>query len=142
MKKEVSFFKHLLLATVATPLVLSATLPQLAYANGPQCAPLFIESDTAPIKLLKEPKKDLVTNLRESIEANYKERNAILAKRYPQLDFVFKDPEAFVAVMKSRFEQQKTITPEDPRLFNFPEAAPTMKEIRADLEKFRTDLVS
>lgn len=110
-------------------------------AAAPMCGSIFTENlgprvqDTQ--KTTKTPEM-----IRNELLTNYKNRNEILSKRYPQLDFVFKDPEAFVQTMKSRFEAQKKITPEDPRLFDFPEAASTMKEIRTDLEQFRMEISS
>ncbi len=123
-------------------------MPAGAYGKAPVCSDVFMVSDsleTAEFKVSRSkviiPEK-LSSELQKKLDANYEARNEILAKRYPQLEFVFKDPEAFVSSMKQRFDAQKKITPEDPRVFNFPEAAPTMKELRSDLEKFRLELVS
>lgn len=133
--------KSVITAQILATTLAGAVMPTTSFAQGPQCSDLFIENISPELLIQKEASKDPLVELRENIETNYKERNSILAKRYPQLDFVFKDPEAFVKTMKDRFEAQKSLTPEDPRLFNFPEAATTMKEIRGDLEKFRQELV-
>lgn len=145
MKKALTEFSSISLARLGMIALSALACPALidsAYAQGaPQCQSVF------QIETLKEisPKDALklvgTKDLKEELTTNYRLRNETLTKRYPQLEFVFKDPEAFVQTMKSRFEQQKKITPEDPRLFNFPEAAQTMKEIRTDLETFRSDLI-
>ncbi|WP_374073892.1 hypothetical protein [Bdellovibrio bacteriovorus] len=142
MKKNKLSFKLFLSAQLVVATLFTATVPYSALAQGPQCAELFLaEGGASALSAAKVSKIGTLKEIRESLETNYKERNNILAKRYPSLEFVFKDPEAFVKTMKQRFETQKQITPEDPRLFDFPEAAPTMKEIRADLEKFRQELI-
>lgn len=107
--------------------------PQALHAEALQCQQVFLVAGSSA-------KAQLPTMNREALEGNYSKRNEILVKRYPQLEFVFRDPEGFVKTMQSRFEAQKKITPEDPRMFNFPEAKVTMQEIRVDLEKFRQEL--
>lgn len=141
MEKKNKSYNWILASTLAAAFYF--TVP-LASASAPLCSEVFSSVEKlATVKSAEVVKAEVAKDpVREALEANYRERNAILAKRYASLDFVFKDPEAFVKTMKDRFEQQKSITPEDPRLFNFPEAAPTMKEIRVDLEKFRLDLVT
>jgi phosphatidylserine/phosphatidylglycerophosphate/cardiolipin synthase-like enzyme len=54
-------------------------------------------------------------------EAAYRELAERNAKKYPELSFALSDPKVFIAKMRERFEQQKKITPEDPRLFDFKE---------------------
>lgn len=123
----------------AASVVSTATWP--TYAQAPSCSTvLFSDTQSVKDKVLLTEKKDAFEAIKTSIAENYKIRNETLAKRYPQLDFVFKDPEVFVKTMNDRFEAQKKITPDDPRVFNFPEAAPTMKEIREDLMKFRVEV--
>lgn len=128
-------------AHLLTTAVVMSVIPLQAKAQAPSCSAIFNgEQGLAPgvVKTAAKTPQELTADL----EAHYQSRNAILVKRYPQLEFVFKDPEAFVKTMKDRFEEQKKITPEDPRLFNFPEAASTMKEIKGDLEKFRQELIA
>lgn len=137
---------RLILAALFTFVALLATTtPQFAHAEALRCEAVFqsekgVSKPTEQTAKDSTAKKTSLKEIREELEVNYKKRNEILSKRYPPLEFVFKDPEAFVKTMKDRFEAQKKITPEDPRLFDFPEAAATMKEIRADLEKFREEL--
>lgn len=110
--------KKLILSLLIASASVNATL-STAHAGAPQCSAIFetVAKQAAADTIKDQGKVDPLQKLKESVEQNYKSRNEILSKRYPQLDFVFKDPEAFVTLMKSRFEAQKKITPEDPRLF-------------------------
>lgn len=142
MEKNLLSKKFILSLLIASASV-NATLTT-AHASAPLCSAVFeVAANKAAADTIKEQGKiDPLQKIKESVEQNYRARNEILSKRYPQLDFVFKDPEAFVVLMKNRFEAQKKITPNDPRLFNFPEAAPTMKEIKTDLEGFRAEITA
>lgn len=141
MKKTKLSLQLFLSAHLAATALITAAVPMAAHAQAPLCADIF-STQSATLKLAPEaPQKATAEQIKAALETNYQNRNAILVKRYPKLEFVFKDPEAFVQTMKSRFEAQKKITPEDPRLFHFPEAASTMHEIKADLAQFRQELI-
>lgn len=113
-------------------------------AQAPLCSNLFTSEVAIPGTQSRSSRYTLTNpeQLRSDLLRNYQNRNEVLSKRYPKLSFVFKDPEAFISTMKERFEQQKKLTPEDPRVFNFPEAASTMHEIKEDLGLFRAELIS
>lgn len=133
-------------------LVLSAGVTQRAHA-AEICADQFSDS-VASVKIpkisekasdKKSSEKAAKETAKEStlkeLRDNYDANNKKLAERYPKFAFAFKDPEAFVADMRSRFEKQKAITPEDPRQFDFPEAAESLKFIVEDLATFREELI-
>lgn len=144
MKETKRFLNNMKWSGPLTALLIAAAIPSISQAEAGQCGAVFQietqaqEAKREVVKLVNS--KEKAQTLREQLETNYKARNEVLAKRYPQLEYIFKDPEAFVQTMKQRFEAQKRITPEDPRLFDFPEAATTMKDIRADLETFRQEV--
>jgi hypothetical protein len=155
MKNPKLSFKVLLSAHLTAIALFFTAIPTTVHAEAPLCADIFsFESQqgalfaktTEQIKSVDKsensPKFKKLEDLSESLKANYEKRNGILSERYPDLKFVFKDPEAFVTTMKARFEAQKKITPEDPRLFNFPEVAPTMRDVQTDLVKFREEVVA
>lgn len=147
MKNTKVVFSRLLLAKLTISAVLIAVTPP-AFSQAPSC-PVVVGTSkvegaiaektkvASQVETVKSAKPSL-----ESLEANYKKRTKILADRYPDLAFVFKDPDAFYENVRQRFEAQKKITPEDPRQFDFPEAATTMRQIREDLQKFRDDVVA
>lgn len=144
MMKTSLYLKNIFSTTLALAVIALTPVPSLLHAAAPQCQSIFKQEETlgkSSETELQSEKKASNQALREQLNENYQNRNATLSKRYPTLEFVFKDPEAFVKSMKQRFEEQKKITPEDPRLFNFPEASSTMKEIRVDLEKFRQEII-
>lgn len=65
----------------------------------------------------------------------YQAANRKLVGKYPTLDVVLKDPDAFIATMKARFEAQKKLTPATPYKFDFSEyGMPVVKTWVADLE--------
>jgi hypothetical protein len=51
-----------------------------------------------------------------TIEVNQK-----MVEKYPDLEFILKDPVAFKAEMQNRFKRQKEIDPENPHRFDFSE---------------------
>lgn len=58
----------------------------------------------------------------------YRSQNQALVAKYPALEKVLGDPDAFFADMKSRFEAQKLATPGDPYSFEFGDhGVPVMK---------------
>ncbi len=112
------------------------------------CEQIFSETNTLAALETKTPAIKSVTpktidqDAVRALEDNYRANNEKLANRYPNLRFVFKDPEAYVTEMRARFEKQKDITPEDPRLFDYPEAKPTIDFIKNDLIQFRQELIA
>ncbi|GEM_PF-6100037 len=134
-------WRALLFLVLAVPLLLA---PLGAQAQAPLCSNIFASVVSTPAADLLSARYTLAKpeQLRGDLFKNYRHRNDVLSKRYPKLAFVFNDPELFINTMKERFEQQKKLTPEDPRLFNFPEAAATMHEIKEDLGLFRAELIN
>lgn len=116
-------------------LVLSSVAPSISFASAAQCKQLFNIMSLSQSELNTKSKSDLLSE-------NYSKRNKTLSERYPKLAFMFNDPEGFVKNVRERFEAQKKITPDDPRVFNFPEAEATMREIHQDLENFRQEVVA
>jgi hypothetical protein len=58
--------------------------------------------------------------------------NERLAAHYPSLAFALRDPEAFMAQMRGRFELQKKKTPETPHRFDISDfGMPLVKELRS-----------
>lgn len=52
--------------------------------------------------------------------------NENLVKRFPDLDYVLKDPDAFMKTMDERFAAQKKLTPDNPHLFDYSEVGMPM----------------
>jgi hypothetical protein len=68
--------------------------------------------------------------------AAYDSANQALVSRYPTLDVVLNDPDAFVTTMEARFDEQKKLTPANPYAFDFSEyGLPVMKQVSAALAK-------
>lgn len=64
----------------------------------------------------------------------YQTLNAQMARKYPELDTILKDPKAFYDEMSGRFIKQKKITPETPYQFDYSEIGmPLIREMETDL---------
>lgn len=74
-------------------------------------------------KLMKALRFEAPADLSISPEEQkaYEANNAEMAKKYPGLALVLKDPDAFLAKMSQRFDEQKKLTPNDPYSFDFSE---------------------
>ncbi len=75
----------------------------------------------------------------------YAEANAKLVGKYPTLDVVLKDPDAFIASVKTRFAEQRSVDPAHPYRFDFSDyGLPVLKgfekDLGAELEKVRSQL--
>lgn len=71
--------------------------------------------------------------------------NALMTKRYPQLEVLLKDPHAYYEKMRQRFHEQKAKTPENPYSFDFSEMGiPLVHDINkyldAKIESVKTEL--
>lgn len=79
--------------------------------------------------------------------AAYDAQNELMMKRYgkyPEMALVVRDPDAFIANVKARFEAQKAITPDDPYQFDFsdygmPVLADMHDALKRKLEKVEHD---
>ncbi|QDK37395.1 hypothetical protein [Bdellovibrio sp. NC01] len=93
-------------ALVFTALLMSAPF---AHAEGPQCSSVFYTST-------------------ESL-------NDLMTKRYPSLDKLLQDPNAFYETYRQRFHAQKELTPDHPYRFDFSEMGmPLVRDIDKYLE--------
>lgn len=62
--------------------------------------------------------------------------NRNLSEKYPELNFVLKNPDAFVLEMRHRFNEMKKIDPKNPHEFDFSEVGiPALKYARKSLIK-------
>lgn len=68
--------------------------------------------------------------------AAYDANNAEMAAKYPGMAVVLKDPDAFLAQTRERFNQQKAVNPEDPYSFDFSEyGIPFLGKLAPALDK-------
>ncbi|MBS2035713.1 hypothetical protein JST97_12050 [bacterium] len=88
-------------------------------------------------KLMQALRFDAPTDLSISKEEQqaYRANNDEMAKKYPGLALVLKDPDAFMAEMSKRFDEQKQVNPQDPYAFDFSEyGMPFLKGLGGKLE--------
>lgn len=112
----------------------SFVLPRPANDNNPVDS--LSKAYQSP-KLMKALRFDEPTDLSISPEEQkaYEANNAEMAKKYPGLALVLKDPDAFLGKMRERFDQQKKLTPNDPYSFDFSEyGVPFLKNLDSKLE--------
>lgn len=64
--------------------------------------------------------------------------NKKMSEKYPQFDFMLKDPEIFLKEMRARFENQKRITPDTPLRFDFSELG--IPELKVITEKISEEI--
>lgn len=70
----------------------------------------------------------------EELRQVYLKRNGRQAEKNPSMAVVMKDPQAFFDGLRSKFEAQKTLTPEDPYSFDMSEyGLPVLEDIQAAL---------
>ncbi|MFN8609471.1 MAG: hypothetical protein U0931_18175 [Vulcanimicrobiota bacterium] len=88
-------------------------------------------------KLMKALRFEGGTDLSVTAEEKlaYQANSDEMARKYPGLALVLKDPDAFMAEMSKRFDRQKEVNPKDPYGFDFSEyGLPFLKGLGGKLE--------
>jgi hypothetical protein len=101
---------------------------------APSAVDEFHAWEAAQKKSMSYPESLLRTTKQEMIV--YKARGHGLASKYPNLETVFKYPDAWAADVRGRFAKQKALTPDRPYDFDFSDVGmPTLLTIQKFLRK-------
>ncbi len=110
------------ISMITKPLNCFKATPRLQVANDNNPVDNLSQAYQSP-KLMKALRFETPAELSISPaeQKAYELNNAEMAMKYPGLALVLKDPDAFLAKMSERFEEQKKLTPNDPYSFDFKE---------------------